>query len=30
MDKITCKIYDNIDRIAEKEWDAVFGDMPES
>ncbi|TAM40687.1 hypothetical protein EPN54_02450, partial [bacterium] len=30
MNKITCKIYDNIDRIAEKEWDAVFGDIPES
>jgi len=30
MNKITYKIYDNINRIAEKEWDAVFGDMPES
>lgn len=30
MPKITCKIYDNIDRIAKKDWDAVFGDIPES
>jgi len=30
MPKITCKIYDNINRIAEKEWEAIFGDIPES
>lgn len=30
MSKITCKIYDNIDRIAKKDWDALFGDIPES
>ena len=30
MDKITCKVYDNIDRIAQKDWDSVFGDIPES
>jgi len=30
MNKITCKIYDDIERIAEKDWDAVFGDIPES
>jgi len=30
MSKITYKIYDNIDRIDRKNWDAVFGDIPES
>ncbi|MDD5692145.1 MAG: GNAT family N-acetyltransferase [Candidatus Omnitrophica bacterium] len=30
MNKITYKIYDNIDRIAEKDWEVVFGDIPES
>ena len=28
--KITFKIYDNIERIAQKDWDSVFGDIPES
>ena len=30
MPKITSKVYDNIDQIARKDWDAVFGDIPES
>ena len=30
MPKFTCKIYDNINSIAEKDWDAIFGDIPES
>jgi len=30
MLKITYKIYDNIDKIDKKDWDTVFGDIPES
>ncbi|MBU0548225.1 MAG: GNAT family N-acetyltransferase [Candidatus Omnitrophica bacterium] len=30
MAKITCKIYDNIEKIDKKDWDAVFGEIPES
>jgi hypothetical protein len=30
MPEITYKIYDNIDKIDKSEWDAVFGDIPES
>jgi hypothetical protein len=30
MPKIIYKIYDNIDKIDKKDWDAVFGDIPES
>ena len=30
MSKITYKIYDSIDKIDKKDWDAVFGDIPES
>jgi len=30
MDKLACKIYDSIDRIAQKDWEALFGDIPES
>ncbi len=30
MPKISCKILDNINKIDRKQWDAVFGDIPES
>ena len=30
MPKINCRILNNIDEIEQKEWDAVFGDIPES
>ncbi|MDD5595409.1 MAG: GNAT family N-acetyltransferase [Candidatus Omnitrophica bacterium] len=30
MPEINCKILDSIDKIDQKEWDAVFGDIPES
>jgi len=30
MPKITYKIYDNIDKIDKADWNAVFGDIPES
>ncbi|MDD5281289.1 MAG: GNAT family N-acetyltransferase [Candidatus Omnitrophica bacterium] len=30
MPKITCKIYENINKIDKKDWEAVFGDIPES
>ncbi|MDD5097477.1 MAG: GNAT family N-acetyltransferase [Candidatus Omnitrophica bacterium] len=30
MPKITYKLYDNINNIDKKAWDAVFGDIPES
>jgi predicted N-acyltransferase len=30
MPKITSKVYENIDQIAKKDWDTVFGDIPES
>lgn len=30
MQKINYKILDNIGKIGQKEWDAVFGDIPES
>ncbi|MDD5477434.1 MAG: GNAT family N-acetyltransferase [Candidatus Omnitrophica bacterium] len=30
MPKISCKVFDNINKIEEKDWDAVFGDIPES
>jgi len=30
MPKITYKIYDSINKIDQKDWDAVFGDIPES
>ncbi len=30
MPKISCKILDNINQIDKKDWDAVFGDIPES
>lgn len=30
MNKISCQVFDNISRIDEKDWDAVFGDIPES
>jgi len=30
MPKISCKILDNINEIDKKDWDAVFGDIPES
>jgi len=30
MSKISCKIFDNLNKIDEKDWDAVFGDIPES
>ncbi|MDD5464809.1 MAG: GNAT family N-acetyltransferase [Candidatus Omnitrophica bacterium] len=29
MPKISCRVFDNINRIDEKDWDAVFGDIPE-
>lgn len=30
MPKVSYKIYDNIDKIDKKDWDVVFGDIPES
>ncbi len=30
MLKLTYKVFDNINKIEEKDWDAVFGDIPES
>ncbi|MDD5130047.1 MAG: GNAT family N-acetyltransferase [Candidatus Omnitrophica bacterium] len=30
MPEITYKIYDSIDRIAKKDWDDIFGNIPES
>jgi len=30
MPKISCQILDNISKIDEKDWDAVFGDIPEN
>ena len=30
MSKINYKIFDTIDKIDQKDWDAVFGDIPES
>ncbi len=30
MPEISCKILDNINKIDKKDWDAVFGDIPEN